>query len=137
MENNTSIEEKNLIFTRAWLELYNTNVHQCIDELYAADFEVVLPGLLRTTDKSEFHSIEDVVLDAAPDRRAEMLRAVAKGNTVVIEAVSTWSDEHGGQKNSFWCAILTIENDKITVDHTYIDPTSFPGAAAAGVGRTV
>ncbi|MGV0586834.1 nuclear transport factor 2 family protein [Mycobacteroides chelonae] len=128
-----STEDDNLKFVHEWMELYNKDVHRLVDDLYAEDFEVVLPGLLQTTQKSEFHSIEDVVLEAAPDRRAEIVRAIAKDDTVVVEGESSWF-AGGEQQKSSWCAILTVVGGKVTSDHTYIDPTRFPGAAAV-LGR--
>ncbi|MGV0771742.1 nuclear transport factor 2 family protein [Mycobacterium syngnathidarum] len=123
-------ENDNMDVTRKWIDLMSTDVHRGIDEIYAPEFEVILPGFLRFTDKSEFHTVEGIVLEAAPDRRFEIVHAVARGEIVVVEGLTTYSDQEGNQQESFWCAILTIEDGRITSDHSYIDPATYPGAAA-------
>jgi len=113
------------------MDLYNTDVHRMIDDIYAPEFAVVCPGLLEITDRKHFHEAEAVVLKACPDRRFRIENSLVIGDQVVVECVLSGTDQASGQKwESPWCAILTIRNGKVALDRSYVDHTRWPGFSA-------
>ncbi|MGV0585671.1 nuclear transport factor 2 family protein [Mycobacteroides chelonae] len=115
---------------RRWIDLYNTDVHLLIDELYSPDAELLLPGLMSVSGRETLHGIEQSVLDIAPDRRAEVLRSVVDNSAVAVECVLKWSNSAGEQCETPWSAFLDIKDGQVTVDHSYIDANAWPGASA-------
>jgi ketosteroid isomerase-like protein len=123
----TTVEDLNTAAAENWARLYNEDVHRMIDETYAEEFTVIVPGTLEISDRDTFHRFEQQVLDVAPDRRCEILRLVATGDTVVVQAsLSGTNPSTGVPWQTFWCAILDFENGKIATDHTYLDPAGWP-----------
>ncbi|MGW0998909.1 nuclear transport factor 2 family protein [Streptomyces sp. NPDC002523] len=123
-------EERNLAAVGTWLDLYNTDVHRMIDESYAEDFRVIVPGILELDDKETFHSFEQKVLDAAPDRRCHIDRYITTGETVVVQASLSGTDRDTGKEwITYWCAILEFRDGLIVTDYTYLDPTTWPTVA--------
>ncbi|MFG2004000.1 nuclear transport factor 2 family protein [Spirillospora sp. NPDC048911] len=122
----TSAENQKIV--QRWAELYNTDVHRMIDESYAEDFVLICPGLLHLDDRQRFHEVEQAVLDVAPDRRFVVEQTYESDpDHVIAECVLQGTDpETGKDWESFFCAILTIEDGKITSDRSYIDRTTWP-----------
>lgn len=122
-------EERNLEAAKRWAHLYNTDVHRMVDESYAKEAEVHAMGLLTIRENPDYlHSVEEAVLKAAPDRQARIERTIAKGDTVVVEAVLFGTDKNTGKTwETPWCALLTFKDGKIITDHTYLDQTKWPG----------
>ncbi len=121
-------EDRNLEAVKRWAHLYNTDVHRMVDESYSTKAEVHAMGLLVIKDPDTFHGAEAAVLKAAPDRQARIERTIAKGNTVVVEAVLFGTDKNTEKTwETPWCAILTFKDGKIISDHTYLDQTKWPG----------
>jgi len=129
MVNAESEEERNLEAVKRWAELYNDDVHRMIDESYAETFEVDVRGHLVMHRRETFHRAEQAVLVAAPRRRARIERAVAAGDTVVVEAMLLDPDK-GEDWQSPWCAVLRFRDGKIVSDHTYLDAARWPGFRA-------
>ncbi|WP_165975314.1 nuclear transport factor 2 family protein [Actinomadura rubrisoli] len=124
------LEERNLQTTARWIELYNNDVHRMIDEVYADEFALRLPGFIELTDKTAFHEAEAYVLQQAPDRKGRILRAVAKDDTVTVECVLTGTDPESGHPwETYFCAILRFRDGRIYADHSYIDVAKWPGVA--------
>ncbi|MGW5868985.1 nuclear transport factor 2 family protein [Streptomyces sp. NPDC055239] len=125
----TTREERNLQATQRWIELYNTDVHRMIDEMYRKT-QVECPGLLAITDAATQHAVEQLVLDAAPDRRARIEHAVAKDDDVAVECVLHGTDGRTTEPwSTHWCAFLTFQDGLIVNDRTYLDVAAWPGSA--------
>jgi ketosteroid isomerase-like protein len=129
MVNPESEEERNLEAVKRWAELYNDDVHRMVDESYAETFEVDVRGQFVMHRRETFHRAEQAVLVAAPRRRARIERAVAAGDTVVVEAMLLDPDK-GEDWQSPWCAVLRFRDGKIVSDHTYLDAAHWPGFRA-------
>jgi ketosteroid isomerase-like protein len=125
----TEEEKRNLAAAERWARLYNEDVHRMVDECYAADAEIHVVGQMSFRSGETFHRAEENVLKAAPRRIAHVERTIARGDTVVVEAVLRDPDRGGGWQTS-WCAILTFRDGKIVLDHTYLDHTVWPGFRA-------
>ena len=121
-------EERNLETVKHWEHLYNTDVKRMISECYAENAEVRVMGGLVIRDSKHFLAVEEAVLRAAPSRRMRIERTLAKGDTVVIEAVLLDTDKDTGEAwETPWCAVHTFEDGKIVVDRTYLDQRKWPG----------
>ncbi|SEG95503.1 Ketosteroid isomerase-related protein [Nonomuraea solani] len=114
---------------RTWLDHYNHDVRRMVDECYADDFIVTVPGFLRIDDREHFHKVEQAVLEAAPDRRGHIVNTIRTGDQVIVEALLTGTDPDTGTPwETPWCAILTFDGDgRITRDNTYLNPAEWPG----------
>ncbi|MFF7454715.1 nuclear transport factor 2 family protein [Kitasatospora sp. NPDC008115] len=124
----TPTESRNLALTDLWIELYNTDVHRLINELYEDGATLLLPGFLETTDKAELHRAESYILTKAPDRRARILRSIAKDDTVTVECVLSGSDPEDGRPwETYWCAVLRFRDGRVISDHSYVDTVKWPG----------
>jgi ketosteroid isomerase-like protein len=69
------------------------------------------------------------VVAAAPRRRTRIERAMASGDTVVVEAL-LFDPDQGEDWQLPWCAVLRFRDGKIVSDHTYLDPARWPGFRA-------
>ncbi len=109
------------------IELYNTDVHRMIDEVYAT-VDVVCPGALEIHDRDTFHAIEQIALDAAPDRKAHIVRTIAAVDHVILEGTVTYIDKATSEhKETFWCGIFTFQHGRVISDRTYLNPAEWPG----------
>jgi ketosteroid isomerase-like protein len=124
-----SEEERNLEAVGRWAELYNDDVHRMVDESYAESFEVDVRGQFVMHRRETFHRAEETVLAAVPRRRMRIVRAIADGDTVVVEAVLVDPDK-GEDWQPPWCAVLRFRDGKIVSDHTYLDAARWPGFRA-------
>lgn len=109
------------------IELYNTDVHHMIDEIYTT-VDLVCPGVLKIHDRDTFHAVEQIVLDAAPDRQARIIRTIAAADHVILECAITHTDKATGERReSFWCGIFTFQDGQLVSDHSYINAAEWPG----------
>ena len=113
-----------------WIGLYNSDPHRMIDECYAKDAKVSIPGVLEFADMEHFHKAEDALLKAFPDRRVNLVRSHVFGDGVAIECTFTYGQADGTDARvSYFCDILKFRDGRIISDHIYgaIQP---PGVTA-------
>jgi ketosteroid isomerase-like protein len=118
------VSEENLKAVGRWVELFNTDVHQWIDECYADGFHIVCPGIIEITDRAVFHEIEQLVFDAEPTRMGRLTAIIPVGDKVIIEGVLYGGTDEPWETH--WCAILTFRDGKVISDHSYLDRTQWP-----------
>jgi hypothetical protein len=119
--------ESNVPVAHRLIDLYNTDVHRMIDEVYA-NVDVVCPGALEIHDRQDFHAIEQIALDVAPDRKAHILRTIDAADRVILEGDVTYTDQKTGeQRQTFWCGIFTFQDSRVISDRTYLNPAEWPG----------
>lgn len=128
--NTRSAHEQALLeVVRRYEHTYNTDVEKLVREVYAPDVDLYMTGG-EIHGKDQFLAIEKAILAAAPQRRMRVDRALICGpETVVIEAVIL--DDARPAFFSPFCVIFTIRNGRIVEDRSYLDPSAWPGIAAA------
>jgi SnoaL-like domain len=129
----TDQERRNLEAVKRWEETYNGDVEKMVDEVYAADCEVV--DMLRGVTlrgREELRGLERRVLEAAPTRKLRVLKAVASGDTVALECEGVFPTA------SFpACVFLVFDaHGRVKQDHTYApDPAGMTAKIHAEAGR--
>ena len=125
----TDHERGLLDVVRRYLDAYNHDIERLVFEVYAHDVDLYMTGG-EIHGAEQFLAVEKAILAAAPQRHMRIDRALACGeDTVVIEAVIL-----DGARPDFFsplCAIFTIRDGRIVRDHSYLDPSQWPGIAAA------
>ncbi|MGQ0619272.1 MAG: nuclear transport factor 2 family protein [Panacagrimonas sp.] len=122
-------KRKLLDVVRRYEHTYNTDVEKLVLEVYAHDVHLYMTGG-EIHGKDQFLAVEKAILAAAPKRRMRVDRALICGpETVVIEAVIL--DDARPDFFSPFCVIFTIRDGKIVEDRSYLDPSQWPGIAAA------
>ena len=122
-------EQQLLDVVRAYEHTYNTDVEKLVLEVYAHDVDLYMTGG-EIHGKDQFLAVEKAILEAAPRRRMRVNRALICGpETVLIEAVIL--DDARPDFFSPFCAIFTIRDGRIVEDRSYLDPSQWPGIAAA------
>lgn len=108
---------------------YNYDVEKLVLDVYAHDVDLYMTGG-KIHGKDPFLAVELAILKAAPQRRMRIDRApICNEETVVIEAEIL--DDARPAFFSPLCLVYTIRNGKIVRDHSYVDPSAWPGIAAA------
>jgi len=121
-------EPKLLELVKRWEDTYNENVEAMVSECYNPTASVYFTGG-EVHGKDQFLRLEKAILAAAPGRKMRVDRVILAGDdTVVVEAV-VLNDEDPGYSSPF-CAILTVRDGKILLDHTYLEPQRWPGIEA-------
>ena len=113
-----------------WISLYNSDPHRMIDECYAKDARVSIPGVLEFSDLEQLHKAEDAILKAFPDRRVSLVRSHVFGDEVAVECTFTYGRADATDAPvSYFCDIVQFKDGRIISDHIYgaIHP---PGVAA-------
>jgi len=112
----TESERRNLESVKRWEETYNADVEKMVDEVYAADCEVVdvFRGVT-LRGREELRDLERRILASAPSRKLRVLKAVASGDTVALECEGIFPF------GSFpACVFLVFDaNGCVKQDHTY------------------
>lgn len=122
-------ERKLLEVVRRYEDTYNHDVERLVLEVYAPDVDLYFTGA-EIHGKDQFMAVEKAILAAAPGRRMRVDRAHVCGEeTVVIEAVIL--DDSRPEFFSPFCAVFTIRDGRIVEDRSYLDPSQWPGIAAA------
>ena len=125
----TEQERRNLEAVKRWEETYNHDVEKMVDEVYAADCEVVdvLRGVT-LRGREQLRALERKISAAAPTRALRVLKAVASGDTVALECEGIFPT------GSFpACVFLVFDaQGRVTQDHTYApDPAGTAAKAHA------
>ncbi len=125
----TEQERRNLEAVKRWEETYNHDVEKMVDEVYAADCEVVdvLRGVT-LRGREQLRVLERKISAAAPTRGLRVLKAVASGDTVALECEGIFPT------GSFpACVFLVFDaQGRVTQDHTYApDPAGTTAKAHA------
>jgi hypothetical protein len=129
----TDQERRNLEAVKRWEETYNVDVEKMVDEVYAADCEVV--DMLRGATlrgREQLRELELRVLDVAPTRKLRVLNAVASGDTVALECEGVFPT------GSFpACVFLVFDGQgRVKQDHTYApDPAGMTARIHAEAKR--
>ena len=125
----TEHDHQLLDVVRRYLHTYNTDVERLVHDVYSHDVDLYMTGG-ELHGKDQFLAVELAILAAAPQRHMRIDRALICGHdTVVIEAVIL--DRARPDFFSPFCAIFTIRDGRIVRDHSYLDPSQWPGLAAA------
>ena len=76
-----------LALAQRWAELWNTDPHRMVEEVYAAEVTLASAGSpnSRIRGRAALHEVEDGLLEMIPDHRMEILRAIQQGDVVVVE----------------------------------------------------
>lgn len=122
----TEEEQGNLKVAARYIELYNNDIERFVPECYTPDCEVHVMGRSVIRGYEQFLQVERTVLRAAPKRRMRLERALAVGDTVVVEVVLLNPDKGLDWQLPF-CAALTCRDGKIAVDRSYADWEQWPG----------
>ncbi|HEY8123148.1 MAG TPA: nuclear transport factor 2 family protein [Myxococcota bacterium] len=129
----TEQERRNLDAAKRWEETYNHDVEKMVDEVYAADCEVVdvLRGVT-LRGREQLRALERRILEMAPARRMRVLKAVASGDTVALECEGVFPT------GSFpACVFLVFDaHGRVQQDHTYApDPSGMTAQVHAEAKR--
>jgi ketosteroid isomerase-like protein len=109
-------EAANLAFVERWVELHNTDPLRMVEECYARDAVIEVPGVERF-GVERLRALEE----SGPPRRTRVLRTIASGEAVVVEgSTATLSDGEPGPEVR-WCVVLTIRDGVIVSDHAYLN----------------
>lgn len=110
---------------RHWEDTYNDQVERMVDECYTPTADVYFTGG-EAHGREQFMRLEKAIVAAAPGRKMRIDRILFSGDDkVIVEAVILNSTDPS--YFSPWCAILTVKDGKIVDDHTYLDPSRWPG----------
>ena len=121
-------EPKLLELVKRWEGTYNEDVAAMVSECYAPTADVYFTGG-EVHGKDQFLRLEKAILAAAPGRKMRVDRVLLAGDdTAVVEAV-VLNDAEPDYSSPF-CAILTVRDGKIVLDHTYLEPQRWPGIEA-------
>ncbi len=126
----TETERRNLDAVKRWEETYNHDVEKMVDEVYAADCEVVdMHRGLTLRGREALRTLERQISAAAPGRRLRIVKAVASGDTVALECEGIFPT------GTFPAVVFLVfdERGQVKLDHTYApDPTGTTSAQAKG-----
>ena len=115
----TDQEKRNLTAVDRWIDTYNHAVDKMVDEVYAADCDVhnVFAGWV-LHGREELRAIEHKIQGQIPDRRMELKKAVASGDTVAVEV-----DLIFGDQRKPGVVFLTFNaSGQVVTDHSYAAP---------------
>jgi ketosteroid isomerase-like protein len=122
-------QRKMLDLVSHWQKTYNSKVENMILDCYAKDAHVCFTGG-EASGHEQFMRIEKAVVSGCPGRYMRVDRVLFSGDaTVVVEAVVL--DHARPDYHSSFCAILTVRDGRIVQDHTYLDPSNWPGIEGA------
>lgn len=116
----TEQEKRNLAAVERWVDTYNHQVDKMVDEVYAADCEVhnMFAGVV-LRGREELRALEHKIQAQVPDRRMELVKAVASGDTVAVEVNGVFGDDR-------FPAVVFLTFDtagQVIVDHSYAPAT--------------
>jgi ketosteroid isomerase-like protein len=121
----SEVERRNLETIARWGEYYNSDVDRMVRECYAPDCVIEVKGGISFQGHDTFAAIELGVERAAPRRRGALVRAIATGDTVIVQGMLTDPDR-GPDWQSPYCAILTLRDGLIVRDESYLDLRVWP-----------
>lgn len=113
----TERERRNLEAVKRWEETYNHDIEALVDDVYAEDCEIV--DVLRGVTfrgREKLRAFERRTAAAAPTRSLRVLRAIASGDSVAIEAEGRFPT------GTFaLCAFLVFDDaGRVAQDRTYM-----------------
>jgi len=121
----TESQRRMLRFVERWQDAYNIGASKMVLECYAPDAYVQFTGG-EARGHEQFLKVENGVVEGCPGRYMRIDRALFSGDeTAIVEAVVL--DRDRADFYSPFCAILTIRDDRIVADRTYLDPGNWPG----------
>ena len=109
-----------------WARFYNEDVTRMVREIDAPDCQVYPLGLGMIEGQAKLQQVEDAVLVQAPHRRLDVIRTHIAGDTACVEA-ELRDPDRGAKWSVPFIAILTIRDDRVTIDRTYADWSRWPG----------
>ena len=116
----TPIEQRNLATLARWADTYNNAIDAMCD-IYAEDCEVrSMLTDMTLHGRAALRKLEHDILATAPQRRLEIVRAIASGDVVAVECNGVF-----GERTIPAVVFLTFNAaGMISSDHTYAaDPT--------------
>ena len=117
----TEQERRNLEAVKRWEDTYNFDVEKMVDEVYAADCEVVNMFAGATfRGREQLREVERQISAAMPERKLRVVKAVASGDTVALECEGSFPT------GTFPAVVFLVfdERGQVKQDHTYSpDPT--------------
>jgi hypothetical protein len=120
-------EERNIERVKHWQWTWNNVIDRMVDECYAKDCVVVnmFTGVTMR-GREQLREIEHAMLAFDGERRMEITRMIAMGDTVAIQADAIW-----GSQRSKACVFLTFDEEGfIVLDNSYGQDPS--GASTPG-----
>lgn len=128
----TDAQRAMLKVVQRWHDTYNTDAEKMVRETYAEKANVYFTGA-SAHGHEQFLKLEKAIQAAAPGRKMRVDQIYFIGDErTVVEAVIL--DSARPDFFSPWCAILEIRDGRIVNDHTYLEPTRWPGIeAVAGI----
>ncbi|MYW04935.1 nuclear transport factor 2 family protein [Streptomyces sp. SID3343] len=114
-------ERANLAFVDKWIALHNNDPERMIDECYAHDATIVVPGV----EEFGIDRLRELETKGTPGtirRTSRTVRVTSSGDVVAVEGVtSTTTDGEAAAQDTFWCVVLTLSNGLIVSDHAYLN----------------
>lgn len=123
----SSIDIESAIAT--WVDLFNNDPHRMIDECYAEDATVAIPGFFEFYSSRPLHQAETATLKAFPNRRVTVVRTHIHGDFAVVEAVYSYGN---GVRDTYFCTLLKFRDGLIISDRTYMTSPTPQVAATQG-----
>jgi hypothetical protein len=129
----TEQERRNLAAVQRWEETYNHAIEKMVDDVYAADCEVVdMFRGVTLRGREELRALERRICEMMPTRRLRVVKAVASGDTVALECEGIFPTA------TFPAVVFLVfdANGQVKQDHTYApDPSGNAAQALADVKR--
>lgn len=122
--------QRNLLqLVRRWEETYNSDVERLVFDCYAPDCFLCFNSA-EVRGHEQLMRVVKGVFGACPTRRMRVDRVLFSGDdTIVLEAVIL--DQAQPDFFSPFCSILQVRDGRIAEDHTYLEPTRWPGLEGA------
>jgi hypothetical protein len=126
-------ERRNLDAVKRWEATYNDEIEKMVDEVYAADCEVVdvFRGVT-LRGREQLRALERRICEMMPTRKLRVLKAVASGDTVALECEGIFPT------GTIPAVVFLVfdANGQVKQDHTYSpDPGGSAAKAHAETGR--
>jgi len=112
----TEQERRNLEAVKRWEATYNDDVEKMVDDVYAADCEVVdMQRGVTLRGRDQLRALERRISAAMPGRKLRVVKAVASGDTVALECEGIFPT------GTFPACVFLVfdERGQVKQDHTY------------------
>jgi len=123
----SSIDIESAIAT--WVDLFNNDPHRMVDECYADDATISIPGFFEFYSSRALHQAETATLKAFPNRRVTVVRTHIYGEFAVVEGVYYYGT---GIRDTHFCTLLRFRDGLIISDRTYMTAHTPQVVAADG-----
>lgn len=128
----TSEEMRNLEVVDEWLRCWNTKgmMVKMVDEIYADSVEVFTPiqnkyYVRKNGSKQLWRKLEILLEKLIYKREMRIVKAIAKDNMVVFEAIVSTTTLAGSSERWISAFLTFDEKGRVICDHTYIPLTGF------------